>query len=194
MQAFKHSSAVAQSAEFIQFAVDDDDQNLRFLDALTHSMKWVILQTFYQVGPHSGESYSKLWKWMSCCPHLDLQFRYIFCGVRLTETRNTEVQDCIDPTASEHQILSGKCPSHIIPGLSKSKQYKRVHIQARVLSILCHDVYAMIYIDPGETLIFATLLSTTVPCSSLCMIILYGGSPLSSSRINQRQAICMALC
>ena len=84
MQEFKHSSAVVQSAEFIQFAVDDVDQNLRFMDALTHSMKWVILQTFYQVCPHSGESYSKLWKWMSCWPHLDLQFRYIFCGVRLT--------------------------------------------------------------------------------------------------------------
>ena len=38
---------------------------------------------------------------MSYWPHLDLQFRYIFCGVRLTETRNTEVQDCIDPTASD---------------------------------------------------------------------------------------------
>ena len=84
-----------------QFVVDDVDQNLSFLDALTHSMKWVILQTFYRVGPHSGESYSKLWKWMSCWPHLDLQFHYIFCGVRLTEIRNTEVQGCIDPTASD---------------------------------------------------------------------------------------------
>ena len=101
MQEFKHSSAVAQSAEFIQFAVDDVDQNLSFLDALTHSMKCVILQTFYRVGPRSGESYSKLWKWMSCWPHLDLQFCYIICGVRLTETRNTEVQYCIDLTASD---------------------------------------------------------------------------------------------
>ena len=50
-------------------------KNFRFLDALTHSMKWVILPTFYRVGPHSGESYSKLWKWMSCWSHLDLQFR-----------------------------------------------------------------------------------------------------------------------
>ena len=47
-------------------------------------MKWVILQTFYQVCTHSGESYSEVWKWMSFWPHLDLQFRYIFCGVRLT--------------------------------------------------------------------------------------------------------------
>ena len=39
----------------------------------------------------------------------------------------------------QHQILSGKCPSHIIPGLSKSKQYTGVHIQANVLSILYHD-------------------------------------------------------
>ena len=37
----------------------------------------------------------------SCWPHLDLQFRYIFCGARLTETENTEVQYCIDPTASD---------------------------------------------------------------------------------------------
>ena len=37
----------------------------------------------------------------SCWPHLDLQFCYIFCGVRLTETRNTEVQDIIDTTASD---------------------------------------------------------------------------------------------
>ena len=101
MQEFKHSSAVAQSAEFIQFAVDYVDQNLSFLDALTHSMKCVILQTFYRVGPRSGESYSKLLKWMSCWPHLDLQFCYIICGVRLTETRNTEVQYCIDLTASD---------------------------------------------------------------------------------------------
>ena len=28
-------------------------------------MKWVILQIFYRVSPHSGESYSKLSKWMS---------------------------------------------------------------------------------------------------------------------------------
>ena len=41
----------------------------------------------------------------------------------------------------QHQILSGKCPSHIIPGLSKSKQYTGVHIQASVLSILCHDIH-----------------------------------------------------
>ena len=60
VQKFERSSAVAQSCEFIQFAIDDDDQNLSFLDALTQSMDWVILQTFYRVGPHS-----KLWKWMS---------------------------------------------------------------------------------------------------------------------------------
>ena len=46
-------------------------------------------------------NFLKLWKWMSCWPHLDLQFRYIFCGVRLTETWNTEIQDCIYPTASD---------------------------------------------------------------------------------------------
>ena len=41
----------------------------------------------------------------------------------------------------QHQILSGKCQSHITPGLSKSKQYTGVHIQAGVLSILCHDIH-----------------------------------------------------
>ena len=37
------------------------------------------------------------------------------------------------------QTLSGKIPSHIIPGLSKPKQYTEIYIQASVLSILCHD-------------------------------------------------------
>ena len=55
VQKFERSSAIAQSAEFIQFAVDDVDQNLSLLDALTHSMEWVILQTFYRIGPHLGE-------------------------------------------------------------------------------------------------------------------------------------------
>ena len=36
-------------------------------------------------------------------------------------------------------IIRGKCNSLIIPGLSKSKQYTAIHIQAGVLSILCHD-------------------------------------------------------
>ena len=43
MQKFERSSAAAQSAEFIQFAVDDVDQNLSLLDALTNSMEYVIL-------------------------------------------------------------------------------------------------------------------------------------------------------
>ena len=38
-----------------------------------------------------------------------------------------------------HQTLNGKCPSHIIPGLSKCKQYTGIHIQASVLSSICHD-------------------------------------------------------
>ena len=101
-------------------------------------MKWVVLPTFYRVGPHSGESYSKLWKWVSCWSHLDLQFRCIFCGVRLTETRNTEVQDCIDPTASD---LEWKVSFSHHSWSLKSKQYTGVHIQANVLSILCHDVH-----------------------------------------------------
>ena len=39
----------------------------------------------------------------------------------------------------QHHIVSGKCHSDIIPGLSKSKQYTAIHIQASVLSIVCHD-------------------------------------------------------
>ena len=59
---------------------------------------------------------------------------------------------------------------------------------------VCCLSYAMIDIDPWETLISVILPSTAVPCSSLCIIILYGGSLLSSSsRINQSQATCMAL-
>ena len=58
----------------------------------------------------------------------------------------------------------------------------------------CCLSYAMKDTDPGETLIFAILPNTAVPCSSICMIILYGGSPLSSSRINQSHTTCMALC
>ena len=69
-------------------------------------------------------------------PNLDLQFCYIFCGDRLTETRNTEVQIAL---TLQHQIFSGKCPSHTIPGLSKSKHYTGIHIQVSVLFILCHD-------------------------------------------------------
>ena len=38
----------------------------------------------------------------------------------------------------QHHIVSGKCHSHIIPGLSKTKQYRAIHIQASVLSILSH--------------------------------------------------------
>ena len=30
-----------------------------------HTMKWMIMQTFYWVGPQPGESYAELWKWMS---------------------------------------------------------------------------------------------------------------------------------
>ena len=55
MQKFERSSAIAKSAEFIQFAVDDVDQNLSLLDALTYSMEYVILQTFYRIGPHLEE-------------------------------------------------------------------------------------------------------------------------------------------
>ena len=31
----------------------------------TECPEWVILQTFYQLGPHPGQSCTKLWKWMS---------------------------------------------------------------------------------------------------------------------------------
>ena len=65
-------------------------------------------------------------------------------------------------TPLQYQILSGNCPFHIIPSLSKSRQYTRIHIQASMLSILCHDRHL-----PWGTLIFATVPSATVPCSSL---------------------------
>ena len=72
----------------------------------------------------------------SCWSHLDLQFRYIFCGARLTETGNTEVQYCIDPTASD---LEWKVSfSHHSWSLKKQAVH-RVHIQTNVLPILCHD-------------------------------------------------------
>ena len=72
----------------------------------------------------------------SCWPHLDQQFHYIFCGVRLTETRNTEVQDIIDPTASDLE-WKVSFPHH--SWSLKNKQYTGFHIQASVLTILCHD-------------------------------------------------------
>ena len=69
-----------------------------FLDALTHGMGDVA--NFLLDRPTlRGILRENGWA-TSCWPHLDLQYRYIFCGVRLTQTRNTEVQDCIDPTAS----------------------------------------------------------------------------------------------
>ena len=70
------------------------------------------------------------------------------------------------------QTLSGKFPSHIIPGLSKPKQ-------GFTFRPVCCLSYAMRDIGPGETLIFAILPSATVPCSSLCIVILYGGSPIT---------------
>ena len=107
-----------------------------FLDSLTHSMEWVILQTVYWVGPHEGNPtlHSENGWATSCWPHLDPWICYIFCGVILTETRNTEVPDCIDPTTSD---LKWKISFPRLPGLSKSKRYTR--IRASVLSILCHD-------------------------------------------------------
>ena len=110
-----------------------------------------------------------------------------FCVVRLTETQNTKVQDCINPTAS-HRKWIVSFPHHFWC-LKKTSSTQRFTFRPEY----CLS-YAMIDIDPGETLIFAILPSTAVPCSPLCMIILYGGSPLSSSRINQSQATCMALC
>ena len=74
----------------------------------------------------------------SCWSNLDLQFCYSLCGVTLTEIRNTEVQIAV---TLQHQILSVKCLSHIIPGLSKSQHYTGIHVQVSVLSILCHGRY-----------------------------------------------------
>ena len=57
VQTFEWSSAVAQSTEFIQFAVNNVNTNLRILDGLnTFHMDGVILQKFYRVGPQLGES------------------------------------------------------------------------------------------------------------------------------------------
>ena len=97
----------------------------------------------------------------SCWPNLDMQFCYIFCGVTLTEIRNTEVQIAV---TIQHQILSGNCLSHIIPGLSKSKHYTGIHIQASVLSILCHDRHW-----PWRN----TYLCDTAKCYSTMFIFMY---------------------
>ena len=73
------------------------------------------------------------------------------------------------------QTLRGKFPSHIIPQNPSSTQ-------RFTFRPVCCLSYAMIDIGPGETLIFAILPSATVPCSSLCMIILYGGSPINITK------------
>ena len=101
-------------------------------------MKCVILQTFYRVGPRLGESYSKLWKWMSCWPHLDLQFCYIICGVRLTETRNTEVQYCIDLTASDLE-WKVSFPHHSW-SLKKQAVHRGSH-PGQCAVYVCHDIH-----------------------------------------------------
>ena len=93
-------SSFAQSAEFTQFVVDDVNQILSFLGALTHSMELVILQTFTTLWGDLNLNCENGWA-TSCWLYVALQFRYMFCGVRLTEIRNTEVYHCIDPTASD---------------------------------------------------------------------------------------------
>ena len=72
----------------------------------------------------------------SCWPHLDLQFRSFFVEL---DSQRQEILKSNTALTLQHQILNGKCPSHIIPGLAKSKQYTGVHIQTNVLPILCHD-------------------------------------------------------
>ena len=63
---------------------------------------------------------------------------FITFSVRLDSQRHAILKSEIALTL-QHQILSGKCPSHIIPGLSKRKQYTWIHFHASVLSILCHE-------------------------------------------------------
>ena len=71
----------------------------------------------------------------SCWPHLDLQFCYICCGARLTETRNTEVQDCIGPTASDPE-WKVSFPHH---SWSLKKQAVHRGSHSGQCAILCHD-------------------------------------------------------
>ena len=94
------------------------------------------MQTFDWVGPQLGKSYAELWKWMSYkfWPHLDPQFRFILCGVKLTEAWNIEVQDCIDPTTTDPK-WKVSFPHHSW----SLKTQAGIHIQASVLSILCHE-------------------------------------------------------
>ena len=99
-------------------------------------MKWMIMQTFYWVGPQPGESYAELWKWMSY--KLLATFRSVSFSVGLNLQRHEILKSKI-ASPLQPQTLSGKFPSHTIPGFAKPKQYTRIHIRASVLSILCHD-------------------------------------------------------
>ena len=77
------------------------------------------------------------------------------------EIRNSEARIAV---TIQHQIFSGKCLSHIIPGFLKSKHYTGIHIQASVLSILCHDRHW-----PWRN----TYLCDTAKCYSTMFIFMY---------------------
>ena len=111
-----------------------------------------------------------------------------FFRVRLTETWHEILKSKIALTYSIRSEMEIVLPTSFLVSQKVSST------QGFTFRPVCCLSYAMIDIDPGETLLFAILLSITAPCSSLCTVILYGGSPLSSSGINRRQAICMALC
>ena len=149
MQKFKCSSAVAQNAEFIQFAFDDVDQ---MFSGCPNTWNGWYCKHF------TRSTHTKYWS-----PRLHWPY---------------SIRSWVESVLLTSFLVSQKASS----------------TQGCTFRPMCCLSYANVDIDLGETLIFAILPSVTVPCSSLCMIILYGGSPLSSSRINQSQAICMALC
>ena len=151
-------------------------------------MEWVILQTLYWVGPDLEESYSKLWKQMS-----SKLLATIISAISLHSLWGLTYRDT-KYCPRLHWPYSIRSSVASVPPTSFVASQNASSTQGFTFRVVCCLSYAMIDIDPGETLIVVILPSSTVPCSSLCMIILYGRSPLSLSRINTSQATCMALC
>ena len=76
----------------------------------------------YRVGPHAGESYSKLWKWMSY--KLLTTFR---SAISLHYSQKHEIPKSSIALTLQHHIVSGKRHSHIIPGLKKQAVHSDLH-------------------------------------------------------------------
>ena len=93
----------------------------------------------YRVGPHAGATV-KMDELQDELQIIDNIYicNFITFSVGLDSQRHEIPKSKIALTL-QHHIVSGKCHSHVIPGLSKSKHYTAIHIQASVLSILCHD-------------------------------------------------------